>query len=244
MSDMMTMAGALSPQQMQMQQGAMGGSPPNTNGAPQQTGMGGQEVTGNDKQAMFETVVTPLVDYVQGDGRAEVVKVLSSTPDVGRNAGSVISKMMLAQMQNAQQQAGRHIPAEIVGQSSLQMSNLLTDIAIEEQLVSEEMADDVADDAFYNSLADIGEGAPEGLLTPEDMQMFQQMISELEQSESQRDSGGDSGGMGMNAGVGNGMGASNMSMAAQTAPGAPTETASAMNAGMYDGNPNGGSLNG
>ena len=223
---------------------AQGGEPPNTNGAPQPTGMGGQDVSGSDTQAQFEAVVTPLVQFVQGEGRESIVQTLGATEDIPRNAGSVISKMLLAQMQQAQQQANARIPAPVVGQSALQMSNILADMAIEEQLATEEQGDDIADEAFYNTLADIGEQAPEGLITPEDKQVFQQMIAELDGFEEQRDSGGDSGGMGMNAGVGNGMGASNMSMAAMTAPGAPLEDASAMNAGMYDGNPNGGSLNG
>ena len=237
MSD--TMAGMLQqdPAMMQAQATADAGA------APQPTGMGGADVSGNDPQAQFETVVMPLVEYVQGEGREAVVQSLGATEDIGANAGSVISKMLLAQMQSAQQ-AGARIPAAVVGQSALQMSNILADMSIEQQLASEEQGDDIADDAFFNTLADIGEQAPEGLLTPEDVQAYQQMISELEQAQGQRDSGGDSGGMGMNAGIGNGMGATNTSMAAQTAPGAPTETASAMNAGRFDGNPNGGSLNG
>lgn len=216
----------------------------NTNGAPQPTGMGGQDVSGGDTQAQFETVVTPLVDYVQGEGRQSVVQTLGANEDIGRNAASVISKMLLAQMQSAQQQANARIPAPVVGQSALQLSNILADISIEEGLATEEQGDDIADDAFYNTLADIGEQAPEGLITPEDQQIFQQMIGELQEAEGQRDSGGDSGGMGMNAGVGEGFGATNRSMAEQTALGAPTEERSIMNAGMYDGNPNGGSLNG
>ncbi len=241
-----TMAAMLQNEQAPAPQAAppQGGIPPDASGAPQPSGMGGQEVQGGDAQAQFESVVGPLVEFVQGDGRQDVVASLSATEDVPRNAGGVISKMLLAQMQSAQQQANARIPAEIIGQSALQMSNILADISIEEQLVSEEEGNDLADEAFFNTLADIGEQAPEGLITPEDMHVYQQMISELEQAQGERDSGGDSGGMGMNAGVGDGMGASNMSMAAMSAPGAPTEVASAMNAGMYDGNPNGGSLNG
>ncbi len=235
-----TMAGMIQQDPAMLQAQAMG----EAGAAPQPTGMGGQDVSGGDAQAQFESVVAPLVDFVQGEGRQDIVQSLGATEDVGANSGSVISKMLLAQMQSAQRDANARIPAPVVAQSALQMSNILADIAVEEQLISEEMGDDIADDSFFNTLADIGEQAPEGLITPEDQQIFSQIISELEAAEGQRDSGGDSGGMGMNAGVGDGMGASNMSMAAMSAPGAPTETASGMNAGMYDGNPNGGSLNG
>lgn len=249
MSDMMSMAGALSPEQMQMQQATMNGAPPNTNGAPQPIGMGGQDVAGGDMQAMFETVASPLVDFVQGDGRPQVVEVLGANQDdVGSAAGLLISQMLIAQMTEAARQANARIPAEVIGQTSLQLSNLLADIAIEEQIIPEEEGDDIADDAFYNSLADIGEQAPKELITPEDEQVFQQMLADLDMAEQQRESeygmNGDSGGMGMNAGIGQGMGATNMAMAAQTAPGAPVEDASIMNAGRFDGNPNGGSLNG
>ena len=102
----MTMADAANPQAMMMEQEAMNGAPPAANGAPQPTGMGGEDVAGGDMQAQFEAVATPLVEFVQGEGRPEIVETLASTPDIGRNAGGVISGlMMLAQMTNAAQQA-------------------------------------------------------------------------------------------------------------------------------------------
>ncbi len=238
MSDMLSMAGAATPEQMQTEQDAFAG------GAPQPTGMGGADVSGGDMQAMFEIVATPLVEYIQGQGRDQIVELLSSTEDVGRNAGNVVGKMLLSQLQNAKNEGGKTIPPQVIGQTGLQVANVLADLSIESQIIGEEEGDAIADDAFYNGMADMAEMAPEGLIPPEHMQVYSQMIEELQIAEGDRDSGGDSGGMGMNAGVGEGMGASNMSMAAQTAPGAPTETASAMNAGRYDGNPNGGSLNG
>ena len=238
MADMMSMAGAATPQQMQTEQEAFAG------GAPQPTGMGGADVSGGDMQAMFEMVATPLVEYIQGQGREQIVELLGSTDDVGRNAGNVIGKMLVSQLENARNEGGKTIPPQVVGQTGLQLANILADVSIESGIVPEEEGDDIADDAFYNGMADLSELAPEGLIPPEHMQQYAMMIEELQMAEDGRDSGGDSGGMGMNAGIGEGMGASNTSMAAQTAPGAPTETASAMNAGMYDGNPNGGSLNG
>ena len=238
MSDMMSMAGAATPEQMQTEQDAFAG------GAPQPTGMGGADVSGGDMQAIFEMVATPLVEYVEGEGRAQIIELLGSTEDVGRNAGNVVGKMLLSQMQNAKNEGGAAIPPQVIGQTGLQVANVLADLSIEAEIIPEEEGDAIADDAFYNGMADMAEMAPEGLIPPEHMQQYAMMIEELQMAEDGRDSGGDSGGMGMNAGIGEGMGASNTSMAAQTAPGAPTETASAMNAGMYDGNPNGGSLNG
>ena len=238
MSDMLSMADAATPEQMQTEQDAFAG------GAPQPTGTGGADVSGGDMQAMFETVATPLVEYIQGQGRDQIVELLGSTEDVGRNAGNVVGKMLLSQLQNAKNEGGKTIPPQVVGQTGLQVANVLADLGIESGIIAEEEGDAIADDAFYNGMADMAEMAPEGLIPPEHMQVYAQMIEELQMAEGDRDSGGDSGGMGMNAGIGDGMGASNTSMAAQTAPGAPTETASAMNAGMYDGNPNGGSLNG
>lgn len=239
-----TMAGMMTqnPAMLQAAQDPTGGTPPNTNGAPQPTGMGGEDVNGSSTQAQFEAVVAPLVEYVQGEGRPSIVQSLGATPDIPRSAGSVISKMLLGQMQNAKQQANKRIPAVVLGQSALQLSNMLADISIEEGLAQQEQGDDIADESFYHSIADIGEQAPQELLTQEDRQVFAKMIKELTAAEQGRN--GDSGGTGMNAGMGNGMGATNQSMAAMSAPGAPTEVASAMNAGMYDGNPNGGSLNG
>ena len=159
----MTMAdAAMDPQAMQMQQQAFGsptgapqngnGMPPNANGAPQSMGMGGQDVNGGDMQSIFETVAMPLVDFVQGEGRPQVVQALGSTPDIGRNAGGLVSNMVLTQMQTAQQQANRRIPPEVVGQTSLQLSNLLADISIEEGLIEQGMGNELADDAFYHSL--------------------------------------------------------------------------------------------
>ena len=94
----------------------------------------------------------------------------------------------------------------------------MADMSIEEGLASEEQGSDIADDAFYNGLADIGEQAPPELLSDEDKQVLGQMISELEEAEQARENGGEEmemeGGTGMNAGIGTGMGATNMSMAA------------------------------
>ena len=239
----MTMADAANPQAMMMEQEAMNGAPPATNGAPQPTGMGGQDVSGGDMQAQFEAVATPLVEFIQGEGRQDVVDSLAATPEIGRNAGGVIGNMVLAQMTNAAQQANAQIPADIIAQTTLQLANIMADMSIEEGLASEDEGDDIADDAFYNGLADIGEQAPPELLPDEEKQALGQIVAQLEQAEMERENG-DSGGMGMNAGVGNGMGATNMSMAAMTAPGAPVEDASIMNAGRFNGNPNGGSLNG
>ena len=249
MSDMMTMTQAASPLEMETAQGDLAG------GAPQPTGMGGADVSGSpngngDMQAMFERVARPLVENLMGEGRQNIVRVLKSTPDVGGNGGSVLGKMLISQLGNARSQGGRTIPPPVMGQTAIQVANVMADIGVQEQIIPEDAANDVAEDIFYNGLADMAEGAPEDLIPPEEMQQYEMMINELvgaEEGAGRRNGNGengDSGGMGMNAGVGDGMGASNMSMAIQSAPGAPTEDASIMNAGRFDGNPNGGSLNG
>ena len=148
--------------------------------APQQSGQPSPE-----EQQMYDTVVGQSEEYVYGQGRANVEKRLQAGAEDGveDDVGAIVGNLLAMNYQGAQQ-AGKTIPPKVMIGAAKELTEVVTDMAVEMKLINPNEADAAADEALYVALATFGK-ATSANMPEEERQHYAQVIQQIRSVEEQ-----------------------------------------------------------
>ena len=163
-----------------------GAMPPQ--GQPPAPGGGGDQEM-QAMQQMYDMLVGQTVDYIYGQGLESIKKRIQAGAEDGveDDVGAVVGQLLLQNWQSARE-AQKMIPPKVVAGACKELVEVVTDIAVEMQLIQPQQADAAADEALYAAMATFGQGAKD--MSPQERQEYQQLIQELEAEEAQAKGGG------------------------------------------------------
>ena len=164
--------------------GPMGAAPPQgmeragTSGPPGAAGVSPEE------QQMYDTIVGQTTESIYGPMLENVKQRLQAgaADDVDDDIGAVVGNLLVLNYQGAAE-AGRAIPPRVMAGAAKELTEVVTDIAVEMQLLPPGEADNVADEALYAAMAMFGKALPN--MPQEEKQIYAQMIQQLEVEEEQ-----------------------------------------------------------
>lgn len=157
---------------------AMAGSPSAQNQPPQ-----GSSGASPEEQQMYDTVVGQTTEYIYGQGLENVKQRLQAgaADGVEDDVGAVVGQLLAMNYQSALE-SQRSIPPRVMAGAAKELTEVVTDMAVQMQLISPKEADEAADEALYVAMATFGRAVPN--MPPEEQQVYQQMIQQLEAEES------------------------------------------------------------
>ena len=139
---------------------------------------------GNPEQQMYDTVVGQTAEYIYGEGLENVKQRIQAGAENGveDDVGAIVGQLLAMNYKSANE-SGKTIPPRVVAGAAKELTEIVTDIAVEMQLLNPQEADDAADEAIYVAMATFGKSVPD--LPPEEKQQYAQMIRQLQETESQ-----------------------------------------------------------
>ncbi len=172
-----SMSGQASPQPQTTPQG----QPPQQQPQPPQQGQG----QGGGQQQMYETIVGQSEEYIYGEGLEDVKQQIQAGAGDGveDDVGAVVGNLLAMNYMSAAE-AGRTIPPKVMAGAAKELTEVVTDIAVNMQLITPEEADEAADEALYFAMSTFGERAGSNM-PPEEQQQYAQLLQGLEQIELQ-----------------------------------------------------------
>ncbi len=149
-------------------------------GAPQ----GQPQAQGNPEQQMYDAVVGQTAEYIYGEGLESVKQRLQAGAENGveDDVGAIVGSLMAMNYKSANE-SGKTIPPKVMAGAAKELTEIVTDIAVEMQLISPEEADDAADEALYVAMGTFGQSVSD--MPPEEKQQYAQMMQQLQQAEAQ-----------------------------------------------------------
>ena len=152
--------------------------------ATQTQGQPGQQKATAEQQAMYETVVGQTEETIYQNIHAIKERLQQGAGDgLGDDIGAIVGELMVMNYQSARQ-AGKSIPPIIILGAFKELTEVITDIAMQMGLINQQEANGEADEALYVGLGTFGQGIAQ-LMPPEEKQQYQQMLMELETAEAQ-----------------------------------------------------------
>lgn len=140
---------------------------------------------GSQEQMMYETVVGQTEEYIYGEGLEDVKQQIQAGAGDGveDDVGAVVGNLLAMNYMGAAE-AGRSIPPKVMAGAAKELTEVVTDIAVEMQLIPPEQADEAADEAFYYAMSVFGEKAAPNM-PPEQQQQYAQLLQGIEEIELQ-----------------------------------------------------------
>lgn len=144
---------------------------------PQQAG---QQEDGN-KQAMFEQLAGPKLEYIYGDGLDDVKGVLEAGADNPAMAiGDLVGKLLASSAMNARDN-GVSVPPDVMTATALELTNNVADIAVNMGLLGQDEASEAAEESFVTAIGTFGQIAVGNAIGEQEKQAYAKIVSEMEQ---------------------------------------------------------------
>jgi hypothetical protein len=141
----------------------------------------------NPQQAQYEQLMNMLLQFLYSDQGVQAVKQglqLGGSP--AENIGTIVARLIQKVWMDARQQS-KQVPPLMVLQAAIELSQAVTDMAMQAGVVQQNEANRVAKDAFYHAMTLAGQGTKQAMPAQE-RQQFQkllQMVSQMDQQASQ-----------------------------------------------------------
>lgn len=144
--------------------------------------MAQQPQQGDDqKQAMFEQLAGPKLEYIYGEGLQDVKGVLEAGSDNPTAAiGDLVGKLLASSAMNARDN-GVSVPPDVMTAAALELTNNVTDIAVKMGMLTQEQAGDVAEESFVTAIGTFGKIAVGNAISEQEKQQYATIVGEMEQ---------------------------------------------------------------
>lgn len=160
-------------------QGAAPGQPA---APPTMPGNAGQTKATPEQQAMYETIVGQTEETIFQNMNPIKERLSAGAGDgVGDDIGAIVGQLLVMNYQSARQE-GKSIPPIIILGAFKELTEVVTDIAMQMGLISQQEANAEADEALYTGIAKFGQGVSQ-IMPPEEKQQYQQIMVELESAD-------------------------------------------------------------
>ncbi|MCF1459506.1 MAG: hypothetical protein LPH21_18735, partial [Shewanella sp.] len=144
-------------------------------------GQPGQQ--GSGEQQMYDTVVGQSEEYIFGQGLESVKQRLQAGAENGveDDVGAIVGNILAMNYQSAVE-AGRTIPPKVMAGAAKELTEVVTDIAVEMKLITPQEANAGADEALYVAMATFGKASAR-VMPQQERQQYQQLIQTLQEAE-------------------------------------------------------------
>lgn len=147
-----------------------------------------QPQQGDDRERMnqaYQRIVSMALDFLYSDpGVQSTMDAMQMPGTPPENIGTVVARLIQRMWISASGQ-GKQIPPPIIMQAAIELSQAVTDMAVEAGVVPKEQANAAAKEGFYAAMTKAGQETPNDILTPQERQAFQQMLQQVSQMDEQ-----------------------------------------------------------
>jgi hypothetical protein len=147
-----------------------------------------QQSPEQDRQRMseaYQRIVSMALDFLYSEpGVQSVMDALKMPGTPPENIGTVVARMIQRMWISAADQ-GKQIPPPIIMNAAVELTQAVTDMAVESGVVPKEQANAAAKEGFYAAMTKAGQETPNDILTPQERQAFQQMLQQINQMDEQ-----------------------------------------------------------
>ena len=131
-------------------------------------------------QEQYEGMMTMMLEFLYSEQGVQAVKDgLQVSEEPAESIGTIVARLIQKLFIDAKQ-AGKSIPPMMIVQGAIELSQAVTDMAMEAGLVDEQTANQTAKNSFYEAMTIAGNDIPQDAFAEGERQQFEMLLAQID----------------------------------------------------------------
>lgn len=131
-------------------------------------------------QEQYEGMMTMMLNWLYSEQGVNAVKQgLQMSEEPAESIGTIVARLIQKLFTDAKQ-AGKSIPPMMIVQGAIELSQAVTDMAMEAGLVDEQTANQTAKNSFYEAMTIAGNDIPPDAFAEGERQQFEMLLAQID----------------------------------------------------------------